>query len=103
MQALKELIPQLPPELQEEVKEFAEFPLERRAKRFGRRLRPDLAVVLRKYKGQYTSFELQELNRESLTWISYLLGVGACPYLLKWASKIYKYLTKRLSFCFYNV
>ncbi len=88
MQFLKEVIQQLPPELQEEVKEFAEFQLERRTKRFGRKLRPDLAIVLRKYKCQYTSFELRELNRESLTWISYLLGVGVCPYLLKWASKI---------------
>lgn len=65
MQTLKELIDQLPPELQEEVKEFAEFLLERRAKKFGRKLRQDWAGALREYRGQYTSLELQ---KKALEW-----------------------------------
>ena len=57
---LKEMIDQLPPELQEEVKEFAEFLLEKRAKRFGRKLRQDWAGALKEYREQYTSLELQK-------------------------------------------
>jgi NTP pyrophosphatase (non-canonical NTP hydrolase) len=57
---LKELIDQLPPELQGEVKEFAEFLLEKRAKKFGRRLSQDWAGALREYREQYTSLELQK-------------------------------------------
>ena len=60
MQTLQELIRQLPPHLQEEVKEFAEFLLERRAKKFGRKLRQDWAGALREYRDQYTSLELQK-------------------------------------------
>jgi len=65
MQTLQELVRQLPPHLQEEVKEFAEFLLERRAKKFGRKLRQDWAGALREYRDQYTSLELQ---KKALEW-----------------------------------
>lgn len=62
MQTLKELIDQLPPELQQEVRDFAEFLLEKKA---GRKLRQDWAGALREYKGQYTSLKLQ---KKALEW-----------------------------------
>jgi hypothetical protein len=62
---LKELIDQLPPELQQEVRDFVEFLLERRARKRGRKLRQDWAGALRDYRDQYTSLELQE---KALEW-----------------------------------
>jgi mRNA-degrading endonuclease RelE of RelBE toxin-antitoxin system len=62
---LKELIDQLPPEFQEEVRDFVEFLLERKARRQGRKLRQDWAGALRDYRDQYTSLELQE---KALEW-----------------------------------
>jgi mRNA-degrading endonuclease RelE of RelBE toxin-antitoxin system len=62
---LKELIDQLPPEFQEEVRDFVEFLLERKARRRGRKLRQDWAGALRDYRDQYTSLELQE---KALEW-----------------------------------
>jgi mRNA-degrading endonuclease RelE of RelBE toxin-antitoxin system len=43
---LKELIDQLPPEFQEEVRDFVEFLLERKARKRGRKLRQDWAGAL---------------------------------------------------------
>ena len=60
MRTLKELIDQLPPELQREVRDFAEFLLEKKAKKAGRKLRQDWAGALREYREQYTSLELQK-------------------------------------------
>ena len=65
MRNLKVMIDQLPPELQEEVKEFAEFLLEKRAKKFGRKLRQDWAGALKEYREQYTSLDLQ---KKALEW-----------------------------------
>jgi len=65
MQTLKELIDQLPPELQQEVRDFAEFLLEKKAKKAGRKLRQDWAGALREYREQYTSLELQ---KKALEW-----------------------------------
>jgi hypothetical protein len=62
---LKELIDQLPPEFQEEVRDFVEFLLKRKACRRGRKLRQDWAGALRDYRDQYTSLELQE---KALEW-----------------------------------
>jgi hypothetical protein len=62
---LKELIDQLPPELQQEVRDFVEFLLERRARKRGRKLRQDWAGALRDYHDRYTSLELQE---KALEW-----------------------------------
>jgi len=65
MQSLKEMVEQLPPELQEEVRDFVEFLLVRRVCKRGRKLRQDWAGALRKYRNQYTSLELQ---RKALEW-----------------------------------
>lgn len=62
---LSDTINELPPELQQEVAEFAEFLLERRARRSGRKLRQDWAGGLKEFRDQYTSLELQ---RKSLEW-----------------------------------
>ena len=65
MQTIEELIRQLPPDLQQEVRDFAEFLMERRGRKLGRRLRQDWAGALRDYREQYTALELQ---RRALEW-----------------------------------
>ena len=65
MQTLKELIEKLPPELQQEVRDFVEFLLERKVRKRERKLRQDWAGALRKYRDQYTSLELQ---KKALEW-----------------------------------
>jgi len=65
MQTLKDLIEQLPPELQEEVRDFVEFLLNKKVHKRGRKLRQDWAGALREYRSQYTSLELQ---RKALEW-----------------------------------
>ncbi len=65
MSALKKLIDQLPPDLQREVQDFAQFLLEKRRKKAGYRLRQDWAGALSKYRNQYTSLELQ---KKALEW-----------------------------------
>ena len=63
MQTLKELIEQLPPELQQEVRDFVEFLLERRAAKLKAEktgeLKLDWRGALRDLRGKYTSVELQ--------------------------------------------
>ena len=61
----KEYIEKLPPDLQQEVKDFIEFLLEKRAKRSKKRLRLDWAGGLREYRDQYTSLQLQ---KKALEW-----------------------------------
>ena len=60
---LKELIDQLPPEFQEEVRDFVEFLLEKKVLRPKREkegeLRLDWRGALRELRGKYTSVELQ--------------------------------------------
>lgn len=65
MQTLRELIEQLPPDLQQEVRDFVEFLLARRSPKRGRKLRQDWTGALRDYRNQYTSLELQ---RKALEW-----------------------------------
>jgi len=65
MPTLKELIDQLPPELQQEVQDFAQFLLEKRMKKAGYKLRQDWAGALKKYRDRYTSLELQ---KKALEW-----------------------------------
>ena len=65
MQTLEELIDQLPPELQREVRDFAEFLLEKHRRKPRRRLRLDWAGGLKEYRDQYTSLELQ---KKALEW-----------------------------------
>ncbi len=65
MPTLKELVEQLPPELEDEVRDFIEFLLEKKAEKRGRKLRQDWAGALRDYRDQYTSLELQ---KKALEW-----------------------------------
>lgn len=62
---LEELVQQLPSHLQQEVKDFAEFLLEKRGHRQGTKLRQDWAGALRDYRDRYTSLDLQE---KALEW-----------------------------------
>jgi len=63
MRSLKDLIEQLPPELQEEVRDFIEFLLERKARRpkAGKKgeLKLDWRGALCDLRDKYTSVELQ--------------------------------------------
>ncbi|MBW7897498.1 hypothetical protein B188_23220 [Candidatus Brocadiaceae bacterium B188] len=65
MQTLEDLIKQLPPALQEEVKDFTEFLLEKKRRKIGKKLRQDWAGALEKYRNKYTSLELQ---KKALEW-----------------------------------
>lgn len=59
MQTLKEFIEQLPPDIQQEVRDFAEFLLEKRRKRPRDKPNFDWAGALRDLRGRYTSVQLQ--------------------------------------------
>ncbi len=65
MKTIEEKIKELPPELQKEVEDFVQFLLEKRARKYGRKLRQDWAGALRDYRNQYTSLELQ---KKALEW-----------------------------------
>jgi len=65
MQTLEALMKQVPPEIQEEVRDFVDFLLEKRSRKSGRKLRQDWAGALEDYRGQYTSLELQ---KKALEW-----------------------------------
>ncbi len=65
MGRIEEMVKELPPELQQEVEDFVQFLIERRARRAGRKLRQDWAGALRDYRDQYTSLELQ---KKALEW-----------------------------------
>jgi hypothetical protein len=62
---LEEVVRELPPELRDEVRDFAEFLLTKRSLRPGKTLRQDWAGALRDHREQYTSLELQ---RRALEW-----------------------------------
>jgi hypothetical protein len=59
MEALKEVVEKLPPDLQQEVKDFIEFLLEKRAKKNGGKPKFDWAGALEDLRNEYTSVELQ--------------------------------------------
>lgn len=66
MSGIKELVEKLPPDLQQEVKDFVEFLLKKRAtEKPKKKLRLDWAGALRDYRDQYTSLELQ---KKALEW-----------------------------------
>ena len=65
MKALPELIHDLPPELQQEVRDFIEFLLAKRKRKSGKRLSQSWAGGLKDYRDQYTSLELQ---KKALEW-----------------------------------
>lgn len=65
MKTIDRILKDLPPELQQEVQDFAEFVLQKSKRKKGRRLRQDWAGGLRRYRNQYTSLELQ---KKALEW-----------------------------------
>lgn len=65
MKTIEELVKELPPDLQEEVREFAQFLLEKRARGKRKYLRQTWAGGLKEFRDQYTSLELQ---RKALEW-----------------------------------
>jgi hypothetical protein len=56
---IEEMVKELPPELQQEVEDFAQFLLEKRLKRPRGRPKFDWAGALKDLRDQYTSVELQ--------------------------------------------
>ena len=62
---IEELVQELPPEAQIEVRDFVEFLLSKHGRRASRPLRQDWAGALREHRDQYTSRELQ---RKALDW-----------------------------------
>lgn len=62
---LLELVQELPPDMQAEVRDFVEFLLARRRHGAGKTLRQDWAGTLREHRQEYTSLELQ---RRALSW-----------------------------------
>lgn len=65
MQTLKELVEQLPPDLQQEVRDFVEFLLEKRVTKQRGELKLDWRGALRDLRDKYTSVELQH---KALEW-----------------------------------
>jgi len=59
VETLKELVEQLPPELQQEVKDFVEFLLERRVAKQKGELKLSWRGALRDLRDKYTSVQLQ--------------------------------------------
>ena len=59
MPTLKELVEQLPPDLQEEARDFVEFLLEKRVTKQESELKLDWRGALQDLRDKYTSVELQ--------------------------------------------
>jgi hypothetical protein len=64
MESIEQLIQGLPPDLRQEVRDFAEFLVQKRQRKAGRRLRQDWAGALRDYRDQYTALELEKMAIE---------------------------------------
>lgn len=62
---LSELVEELPPHMQREVRDFVEFLLARRGREPGKKLGQDWAGALRDYRGRYGALELQ---KKALEW-----------------------------------
>ena len=60
MKTIEGLIRELPPDLRQEIEDFARFLFERRGRKLGRKLRQDWAGALRDYRDRYTSLDLQK-------------------------------------------
>lgn len=65
MKSLEELIKELPPQLQNEVREYAQYLVDTKVKPKRKYLRMDWAGGLREYRDQFTSLQLQ---KKSLEW-----------------------------------
>jgi hypothetical protein len=59
MPTLKELLPQLPPDIEQEVRDFAEFLIEKRQAQTTGGLTLQWRGTLRRLRDQYSSVELQ--------------------------------------------
>ncbi|MBM3334735.1 DUF2281 domain-containing protein [Candidatus Sumerlaeota bacterium] len=65
MKSFAEVIQELPPELRQEVADFARFLLDTKVKRKQTRLRMTWAGGLREFRDKFTSLELQ---KKALEW-----------------------------------
>ena len=65
MSQLKEILNELPPSLQKEVEDFAQFINQKYKEKKRCFLKQEWAGSLREYKNQYTSLELQ---KKALQW-----------------------------------
>jgi hypothetical protein len=65
MKRLDEILKELPPDLQQEVLDFAEFLNQKRTRKRQKRLRLSWAGALKEFREQYTSLDLQ---RKALEW-----------------------------------
>jgi len=65
METLKDLVDQLPPELQQEVKDFVQFLLDHRVAKQKGELKLSWRGALRDLRDKYTSVELQH---KALEW-----------------------------------
>jgi len=65
MKRVDEVVRELPPELQQEVLDFAEFLRQKQGRKKQKRLRLNWAGALREFRDQYTSLDLQ---KKALEW-----------------------------------
>jgi hypothetical protein len=65
MENLEKLIQGLPPDLKQEVEDFSQFLLSKRAQKKGNKLRQDWGGALKEYRQQYSALELQ---KKALEW-----------------------------------
>ncbi len=65
MKTLEELMQELPPELRQEVRDFARFLVETRSRPKNKKLQLNWAGALEEFRGRYTSLELQ---KKALEW-----------------------------------
>jgi hypothetical protein len=65
MKTLEELVRELSPDMQEEVREFAQYLLEKRSKGKKKYLAQTWAGGLKDFRSRYTSLELQ---KKALEW-----------------------------------
>ncbi len=65
MESIEELMEKLPPDLQQEVKDFARFLVEKKAKPKRKKLRLSWAGGLREFRDEYSSLDIQ---KRSLEW-----------------------------------
>ncbi|CAN5682189.1 hypothetical protein BH24ACT22_BH24ACT22_01970 [soil metagenome] len=62
---LSELVEELPPDVQQEVRDFVEFLISKHSHTPGKELRQDWAGALQDYREQYSALELQ---KKALEW-----------------------------------
>jgi galactose-1-phosphate uridylyltransferase len=65
MPSIEEVMQQLPPELQQEVLDFAQYLLDTKVRRKQKKLRMTWAGALREFRDRYTSLDLQ---KKALEW-----------------------------------